>query len=171
MPRHTPENFAAAQKLHALGREYRGRFLNNLAAIEHDIAQLLTEYFCTSDPFKREVFFGRIACRMSLEEKRNLLIEILKNDYPKYWEENASELLKDLHEIQLFRNKLAHSIIDVSDEALARPLEEGVGFTQWKKGAPITEREFDQWCVRTNMVSSSLKEIKMLLPFRERKSV
>ena len=96
MPRDTPENFAAAQKLHALAREYRGRFLNSVAAIEHDIAQLLTEYFCTSDPFKQELFFERIACRQSLEEKRNLLIEIVKNDYPRYWQENAAEFLKDL---------------------------------------------------------------------------
>lgn len=166
MPRDTPENFTAAQKLHALAREYRGRFLNSVAAIEHDIARLLTEYFCTSDPFKQELFFERIACRQSLEEKRNLLVDIVKNDYPHYWEENG-QFLKDLQEIQTFRNRLAHSVLDVSDQALARPLEDGIGFVQWNKGTPITEREFNDWCVRANMVSSMLTEIKMLLPFRE----
>jgi len=168
MPRHTPENFAAAQKLHALAREFRGRFLNHLAVIEHDIAKLLTEYFCTSDTFKQELFFERVACRLSLEQKRVLLVDLVKNDYPRYWEENSS-FINDLKELQEFRNKLAHSILDVSDETLSRPLEEGISFVQWKKGAPITEREFDEWCARANMVSSTLTDIKRLLPFKERK--
>ena len=166
MPRDTPENFAAVQKLHALAREFRGRFLNSVAVIEHDIAKLLTEYFCTSDAFKQEIFFERIACRLSLEEKRNILIEIVKNDYPRYWKENG-DFLKDLQEIQTFRNKLAHSILDVSDESLARPLDKGVGFIQWKKGTPITEIEFDDWCVRANEILSTLSEIRRLLPYKE----
>jgi hypothetical protein len=168
MPRDTPENYAAARKLHALAREFRGRFLNSIAVIEHDIAKLLTEYFCTSDPFKQELFFNRVACRLSLEQKRVLLVEIVKNDYPRYWEEHDS-FINDLKEIQEFRNKLAHSILDVSDEALARPLEEGVSFVQWNKGAPITERVFNEWCVRANMVLSTLAEIKTLLPYKEHK--
>lgn len=165
MPRNTKENWAAAEKLHALAREFRGKFLNSVAVIEHDIAKLLTEYFCTSDPFKKELFFDRIACRFSLEQKRILLVEIVKNDHPKYWEENGN-FINDLKQIQKFRNKLAHSILEISDETLARPLEEGVSFVQWDKGAPITEQELDDWCVRANMVLSTLTDIKRLLPYK-----
>jgi len=167
MTRDTDDNHRAAGRLHARAREYRGRFLNHIAVIERDIALLLTEYFCTIDPSKQELFFERIACRMSLEEKRTLLIEIVRRDYPSYWDKHA-EFLKDLQELQTFRNKLAHSVLDVSDEALARPLEAGVGFLQWKNGTPIPERELDDWCVRANMVSSTLSSIKMLLPYKER---
>lgn len=166
MTRHTRDNFVAAEKLHARAREYRGRFLNHIAVIERDIALLLTEYFCTTDTSKQELFFGRVACKMSLEEKRNLLIEILKVDYPGYWRENA-DFLKDIQELQMFRNKLAHSVLDVSNEALARPLEAGVGFIQWKNGSPIPEHELDDWCVRANMVSGALSDIKRLLPYKE----
>jgi hypothetical protein len=74
----------------------------------------------------------------------------------------------DLQRLQEFRNKLAHSVVDVSDTALARPFELGVGFVQWKAGEPITEKEFDDWVVRANMVLGTLDEIKMLLPYKER---
>lgn len=59
-------------------------------------------------------------------------------------------------------------MIDVSDEALARPIEEGVGFIQWGKDRPITDSEFEDWEVRANMVSSTLSDIKRLLPYKEK---
>lgn len=164
----TPENFLAARRLHARAREFRGEFLNSVAVIEHNIATLLTRYFCSDDPTKQELFFERIACRMSLEEKRSILVAIVKEDYPGYWEEHAS-FLQDIQQLQGFRNKLAHSVLDVSDEALARPIEAGVGFIQWKTGAPVTQSEFDDWCVRANVVLGTLEEIRMLLPFKERR--
>ncbi len=167
MPRDSPENFRAARLLHERAREYRGRFLNRMAVIEHDIAEILTDYFCRDDPDKQHLFFERIACRLSLEEKRNVLTAIVKADYPSYWDDHAS-FLKDIQQLQVFRNKLAHSILDVSDEALARPPEAGVGFVQWKGGEPVTEHELDNWCARANMIAGTLKEIRMLLPFKER---
>ncbi len=157
---------AAAQRLHEKARYLRGRFLNSVAVIERDIAVILTQYFCTEDEEKQTLFFSRVAENLSLQKKKEILIEIVKNDYPRYWEEHK-QFLHDLKNIQEFRNKLAHSILDVSDEALARPIEEGVGFVQWKKGEPITDDEFQDWEVRANMLSSTLSDIKRLLPFKE----
>ncbi|SRR6266704_696591 len=157
---------ASAKLLHEKARYLRGRFLNYVAVIEHDIAVILTKYFCTEDEEKRALFFTKIAENLSLQRKKEILIEIVRNDYPRYWEEHK-QFLNDLKSIQELRNKLAHSILDVSDEALARPLEEGVGFIQWKKGEPITEAEFEDWEMRSNMLSSTLAEIKRLLPFKE----
>jgi hypothetical protein len=168
MPRDTPENFKAATLLHVKAREYRGRFLNYIACIEHDMASLLTEYFCIDNSEVKEFFFERVACRLTLEEKRNILVDIVKVNHPTYFEEHRS-FLNDIQQLQSFRNKLAHSILDVSDEALARPIDAGVGFVQWKKGEPITEQDFDDWCVRANMVLGVLKGIKTLLPYVERR--
>ena len=158
--------FKSARRIHERAREFRGRFLNHLAVIERDIALLLTEYFCTEDPLKQELFFDRIACRMSLEQKRVLLAEIVKRDYPRYWDDNG-QFLQDLKQLQELRNKLAHSIVDVSNPALERPIDQGVGFVQWNGGVPITEQELDQWCAQANMVSGTLADIKRLLPFKE----
>jgi hypothetical protein len=158
---------AAARKIHEKARYLRGRFLNSTAAIERDIAVVLTEYFCTEDEFKKDLFFNKVAGKFSLNKKKEILIDIVKNDYPRYWEEHKQFLI-DLQSIQEFRNKLAHSIVDVSDDALGRPIEEGVGFVQWKKGEPVTDKEFEDWEVRASMVSSVLSDIKRLLPFREK---
>lgn len=158
---------AAAQKLHEKARYFRGRFLNSVAVIERDIAVILTDYFCTVDEDKRAMFFERVAEKLSLQRKKDILVEIVKNDYPRYWEEHK-QFLTDLQSIQDFRNKLAHSVLDVSDEALSRPIEEGVGFVQWRKSDPITDTEFQEWEVRANMLSSTLSDIKLLLPFKEK---
>ena len=160
------KNVTAARKIHAKARDFRGRFLNNVAVIERQIAVILTEYFCSVDEAKRELFFEKVAERISLQRKKEILIEIVKTDYPRYWEENK-EILENLQVIQEFRNKLAHSVVDVSEEALARPIEEGVGFVQWKKGRPITEHEFQDLNVKANMVRSALNDIQHLLPFKE----
>lgn len=138
-----------------------------MAAIERNIALILTNYFCRDDSSKQAIFFDGIASAMSLNAKRSVLIKIVKRDYPRYWDEH-SQFHMDLQRLQEFRNKLAHSVVDVSDAALARPLEFGVGFVQWKAGEPITEQELDDWVVRANMVLSTLDEIKTLLPFKER---
>lgn len=116
---------------------------------------------------KRELFFTKVAEKLSLQKKKEILIDIVKADYPRYWEENK-DFLNNLNQIQEFRNKLAHSVLDVSDEALIRPLEEGIGFVQWKKGTPVTLDEFQEWEVKANMLSSKLSDIKRLLPFKEK---
>ncbi|MBU1862367.1 MAG: hypothetical protein KKH94_01730 [Candidatus Omnitrophica bacterium] len=157
----------AAKKVHEKARYFRGRFLNSMACIERDIAVILTKYFCTNDETKRELFFSKVMERLSLNKKKEILIAIVKKDYPRYWEENKQCLI-DLQKLQEFRNKLAHSVVDVSDDALNRPVEEGIGFIQWDKGAPITDTEFDEWQVRTSTVISVLDSIKRLLPFKEK---
>jgi ribosomal protein L31 len=157
----------AAQQLHEKARYMRGRFLNSVAVIERNIAVILTEYFCTTDEDKREIFFTKVAEKLSLQKKKEILTDIVKADHPKYWEENK-EFLNNLNQIQEFRNKLAHSVLDVSDEALSRPLDEGIGFVQWKKGAPITQSEFQEFEVKANMLSSKLSDIKRLLPYKEK---
>jgi len=163
------EKIKAAQQIHERARYMRGRFLNSVAVIERDIALILTDYFCTSDPAKRELFFRHVLAApvFTLRAKKDALIRIMKNDYPRYWDEN-SEVLKALDDIMAFRNRLAHSIVDVSDSALARRLEEGIGFVDWKQGEPVTDAQFQEWEVKINMVATCLIEIKRLLPFKER---
>ncbi|MBI2256182.1 MAG: hypothetical protein HYU58_16285 [Proteobacteria bacterium] len=160
------ERYKAAGRIHKTAIEWRGSFLNRIAVIEHALADLLTRYFCTDDPSKQEIFFTSVAMKMPLEGKRAVLIEIVKGDYPRYWAKNK-DFLTDLQKIQEFRNKLAHSILDVSEKALARPIEEGIGFVQWQAGKPMTEIEFNEWEVRANMALGTIKELEKLLPFKE----
>jgi hypothetical protein len=64
-------------------------------------------------------------------------------------------------------NKLAHSVVDVSEQALARPLDEGIGFIEWKEGEPISDADFQDWESKCAMVASCLADIRALLPFQE----
>lgn len=61
------ERVAAAKTLHEKVRQMRGRFLNHVAVIEREIAVIPTEYFCTEDDQKRQLFFERVAERLSLQ--------------------------------------------------------------------------------------------------------
>jgi len=162
------EKIRAAKLIHEKARYYRGRFLNSVACIEHDIAHILTEYFCTSDHGKRKIFYEDIVTRafFSLNRKKDILMRIVQADYPLYWKENQ-KVLSAFQEILEFRNQLAHSRVDVSGEVLARPIKEGIGFTDWKDGKPITEEDFNEWEVKANMISSCLTDIKRLLPYKQ----
>ena len=147
----------ACERIHERARYIRGRFLNSVAVIERKIALILTDYFCTSDEGKRELFFTEIVNGhfFPLNSKKGILLKIIQMDYPRYWKENKITL-KALDDIQKFRNKLAHSVVDVSEDALKRPLDEGVGFIEWNDGKPITERDFEQWERRINMSPISI---------------
>jgi len=158
----TPEERQlAAQKIHEVAREMRGRFLNYVAMIEHEIGHILTNYFCTSNEDKKELFFDKIATSLSLQKKGAILFDIIEKDHPNYWNE-YKEVFRKLEEIRTFRNQLAHSIIDVSPNALNRSLEDGIGFVGWKEGAPIKKQEFDEWGAKAIMVGSCLRDIKRL---------
>ena len=50
----------ACEKIHEKAIFLRGRFINTVAVIERDLALLLTDYFCTSDESKRELFYTKI---------------------------------------------------------------------------------------------------------------
>lgn len=160
----------AAKKIHERARDLRGRFLNLVAVIERDVALILVDYFCTEDQDKRKLFFTQVvnAHSLSLNAKKDILVKIVKNDYPSYWDKN-SDILKTLDEILQFRNKLAHSVVDVSEEALARPIDKGIGFIEWKEGEPVTDADAEEWEVKANMVLSCLSDIKRLLRFKEKK--
>jgi hypothetical protein len=155
----------AAKNIHEKARYFRGKFLNKVAVIDREIALILTNYFCT-DQDKKEFFFENIATApfLTFNSKRELLIQIVKRDYQFYWGEYGSTL-KDLTEIMKFRNKLAHSIVDVSEDALRRPLNNGIGFIEWKAGEPITDEQFDEWEIKATMVLDCIYDIKRLLKF------
>jgi len=151
---------AAARRIHERARYFRGRFLNHVAVIERDISLILTNLFSAAGASKRT------RSRVPLAANKALVLEIIERDYPRYWGRNK-EVLNWLDDIIAFRNKLAHSAVDISDGALSRPIECGVGFVDWNGGAPITDKQFQDWEVKANMVSSCLEERKRLLPFKE----
>jgi len=157
-----PEQIKAAKAIHERARYLRGRFLNSVAVIEHDLAEIITWYFCHDDDTKRELFFNTIASHLSLEKKKQIYSNILEIVNP-IFHQNNKDLLQSLKQIQEFRNKLAHSIVAITDVTLNRPIDDGVGFVQWRKGDPITDDEFDDWEGKTGKVYCMVTNSKSLL--------
>ena len=159
----------AAQQIHEVARQYRGRFLNLVANIEHDLAHLLADYFCPADHGKRDIIYSELFAGggFSLNQKKALFLEIVRKDYPLYWDENKP-ILDAFAIVQRFRNKLAHSKVNVDEAILLRPIAEGVGFTDWEGGAPITQQEFDGYNAKATMILTCIAEVRRLLPFKQR---
>lgn len=160
------EKIKVCQDIHEKARYLRGRFLNTIAVIEHELSIILTEYFCRDDERKIELFSSQIIRRMSLEKKLNLLKSIVKQDYPQYYESNKN-IFSTFGEVKEFRDSLAHSIVDVSDPALERGIEEGIGFILWKDSKPISDIDFNDWELKSNQIYTMIREVKELLPYKE----
>lgn len=159
----TEEQKAAAQELHRKAQYYRGRFLNNVAVIEDQITAILRAYLKMKDRAIRTTRFNESS---TLHHKEILLVAIVKEEWPRFYEENE-ETLGSLPTIRAFRNALAHSKLDVSPEALKRSIDEGVGFLQWNRGKPVTDEEFDDYEMRVNMILASLNGIEQLISFKQ----
>lgn len=157
------------RQVHEKARQMRGKLINSTSCIEHDLSILLTEYFWIKDNNKRKLFYEVIISKLPLRRKKDILIAILKEDYPTYYKEwkEEEQFTTNFDQVIQFRNKMAHSVIDVSENALLRPLMDGVGFIQYNDGAPITDDDFNDFEVKANMVLSTLSTIKRLLPYKK----
>ena len=53
------KRFVAA-KYHELAREMRGSYLNSVAVLETEMAEIITGYFCKED-YRKDLFFSEVA--------------------------------------------------------------------------------------------------------------
>jgi len=151
------DRILACKKIHEKANSFRGPFLNRAAVIDEKISAMLANMFPSED--KRHPFTKR-----SLEKKRQMLFKKIQENCSWYWNENKQHL-EPLEEIIKFRNTLAHSVPDLTEEALERPIGDGVVFAGWNKGKPVTDTYFNEAVVKTTMVISCLSDINRLLSF------
>ena len=164
---HYNTKVAKAKELHEAARQLRGRFLNSVAVIDVKIGEFLASYFC-NDEKRRALFMSEITTNQSfaLRTKVNLLKKIVKSEFDFYLEEYP-EIFNELEKIRKFRNELAHATIDVSDKALERGPEIGIGFVFYKNGKKhvkvISPKQAEDYHVRTNMLLSNLTNLLRLI--------
>ena len=156
------ENIKKAKLIHEKARYMRGRMLNSVAVIENHTAIIITRYFCQNQNLKRNLFYELIIEKLSLEKKANILKKIVETDYLEF-KDNFKHLTK-IKQIIPFRNILAHSTLDFSEEILSRPIDEGISFSNWNESKPITEKDFEDWQVKASDIISDLKTFMELLP-------
>ncbi|WP_085904468.1 hypothetical protein [Kiloniella majae] len=129
--------------VHEKAREIRGTYLNYVSVIEAYLYEIITNYFCKDGEFRKELFSERILERMSLEQKKVIMQKIMMKNFPTQWS-NRKEVFSKIERVQKIRNKLAHSTVDVSEEALSRPINLGVGFDLYENAKPIDDKTFEE---------------------------
>lgn len=101
-----------------LATRIRAPFLEQAIVIDRLIADIISQHFCP-DEEKRTLFFSLITngITLSFHASINVFEKLLKLCYPDLYEKH---LFKKLDTIRNFRNRIAHSMLDTSEEFLAK---------------------------------------------------
>ncbi len=133
------------------------------------MAQSFGDYFCDSDD-RRALFYSDIATSniFTFDKKIGLLSKILKR-YPKLLADQQDTLIKDLREIQKFRNTLAHATLEFSLESAK---DNGATFVSYKDGEKVathvSAHDYETLRIKANMCNSEINSMRRLYPYREK---
>jgi hypothetical protein len=151
------EKIQSAARLHTYVTNWRGRLINSVSVIDLQLALVISK------------FFGKeIAAIQSktFSKKREMLRVIFQQD-PLLETDKDRNLINELKAIGSFRNILAHSVLDVSYEALAKSPKDGVGFISYKGGQKkinsVTEADFNDWNGRIGTVASLIGDTMRIM--------
>lgn len=158
-----PVKVKKAKLIHEKARDMRGNMLHSTAIIETKMALMITNYFCYNETNKRNLFYKTFVDKFSLENKAKLLKKIIGQEFPEYMPTNKT-LFSNIAAIKQIRDMLAHSVLDFSDETLARPIEEGISFIGWDDSKPITDKDFEEWKSKATQISIDLMNLTNILP-------
>ena len=151
-----------SKKLHAFAEELRGKFLTGAAWIETLLSDVIANYFC-ADEQRRSLFFSDIALEISLRRKTELLMTLLKKDFPTMLTKHP-RLKHQLEALRLFRNRLAHSHTDTSKPALSAATPDEVTFIYYRNGKmqrqKVTRADAQQRAREANQLRRALIAIQ-----------
>ena len=129
----SPEGRQLGQ-LYALDESIRGRFLQQAIVTDGLIEDILATYFCPEEERRRMLrwlVFG--LAEVTFSDKISALAKLLQRAYP---EVNAAhpKLEHQLTTIRKFRNRMAHAMVDTSDEFLRHGYTDRVQLTYEEGG-------------------------------------
>ena len=128
------EKFERLEKLHKLSQSIRGAFLDQAIAVEMLCSDIIAQHFCP-EVEKRYMFFSLVLSggSLSFSSKTRIFRSIMKMCYPDLLEK-FPELKVSLEKIRKFRNRIAHSMLDSSEEFLDRGYEDRIRVEFYKEG-------------------------------------
>jgi hypothetical protein len=98
----------------------RGYFLNHVTVIEKLMEMFIANYFCVTESKEIELVDWLLGDMLvSFEAKRVVFFKIIEKHYNSEFIKYKKEL-DALTKLQSIRNKLAHRILNLSDEAIDR---------------------------------------------------
>ncbi len=118
--------------LYDLSKEIRGSFLDQAIAIEMLITDIISRHFCPEEA-RRSLFFSLVPPELTFSTKIRILETILELCYPDLLEKYPT-LIKEIKKIKNFRNRVAHSMLDTTEEFLKKKYNDRIGLESYKKG-------------------------------------
>jgi len=149
-------------KLYKRDVKYRGRVLTLSITIEHILSEIISHHFCSNE-YQRNLMFSLILTESGLMFKKKILI------FKKLMELQYSDLLKkypelvdSLEDVRDFRNKLAHFMLDTSEETIRKNAKEQINLIYHKNGRkhPITiskDKFFKKWEACNTVIKTLIK--------------
>lgn len=134
IPGDSPEGVALG-KVHALATRIRGDFMGQAIAIDILIADILANYF-TPNNERRMLLQSEVLSTSTFSKNINVLKAVVKHSFASFNKSNP-EVLSDLDELRMFRNKLAHALLDLSDEWMAQGHTDRIRLLSFNKGKPV----------------------------------
>jgi len=114
--------------------EIRGRLLGQIVFIEKMIDFYIAKHFCKDDDYAIELVDLLLGDRfVSFESKRSVFDILIKKYNKEYYTDNKS-IFEDLTYLQTQRNRYAHLIQDVGEEAVNKfILDKTIGLVKFKE--------------------------------------
>lgn len=94
--------------------KFRGKVIDITVFLEMVIAQILSKYFTESEE-KESLLNSFVFDRMQLSVKFNLIKKIVRTSHPNLWKKYQRDL-KEIESLIDYRNNLAHSMLDSSED-------------------------------------------------------
>jgi hypothetical protein len=134
IPEDSPEGVVLG-KVHTLATRIRGDFMGQAIAIDILIADILANYF-TPNNERRMLLQSEVFSTSTFGKNINVLKAVVKHSFASFNKSNP-EVLSDLDELRMFRNKLAHALLDLSDEWMAQGHTDRIRLLSFNKGKPV----------------------------------
>ncbi|GAH13880.1 unnamed protein product, partial [marine sediment metagenome] len=118
--------------LYDVSKEIRGRFLDQAIPIEMLIDDIISWHFCPEDT-RQSLFFSLVSPKLTFSNKIKILETILQIYYPDLVKKHQN-LIKEINKIRDFRNRIAHSLLDASDEFLEKGYNDRIRLVFYRNG-------------------------------------
>jgi len=123
------------KKITKLENEIRGSYLNQSINIEGLVGDIISRYFCIEEK-RRKMLYSIVITEsnLSFHRKVEILKKIIDLQYPDM--KDAFPTLIDTLEKKIipFRNRLAHSMLDNSEDFLAKNYPDRIRLTFYNQG-------------------------------------
>lgn len=157
------EKIKKLNDLRKLDCKIRGHFLVQTINIEWLIADILTAHFASFKDKHNQLFSYVIQPEIWLKKKIELFKKILDTYYPEL-SKKYPDLISNLEDINNFRNRIAHSNLDYTDDFINKNYTDRVQYIYYKDGGlkkqMIKKDEFHKKLVICSQTIKQLLQIQ-----------